>query len=138
MNYASPIVWLVAAALWTAGASAEPRLPYAGQDWRPIKALSDDEIRDLLDARGLGLAKAAELNSYPGPIHVLQLASKLALSDAQREASEALYDDMRLKAQTIGRKIVEAERTLDQSFASGRIEAATLRVQVNAVAVPAR
>ena len=64
----------------TATSSAQTTSPYAGQEQRAIKALSDEEIRDLLDARGMGLAKAAELNSYPGPLHVLQLANELGLS----------------------------------------------------------
>src|SRR5262245_46650234 len=51
----------------TAGSSAQTASPYAGQEQRAIKALSDEEIRDLLEARGMGLAKAAELNPYPGP-----------------------------------------------------------------------
>src|SRR5262249_16169067 len=71
----------------TAGSSAQTASPYAGQEQRAIKALSDEEIRDLLEARGMGLAKAAELNSYPGPLHVLQLAAELGLSDAQRKGN---------------------------------------------------
>src|ERR1043166_1905183 len=43
--------------------------PYAGQQSREIKSLSDQEIDGLKNARGLGLAKAAELNGYPGPRH---------------------------------------------------------------------
>ena len=48
----------------TATSSAQTASPYAGQERRAIKALSEEEIRDLLEARGMGLAKAAELNSY--------------------------------------------------------------------------
>src|SRR5262249_55422706 len=75
---------LLAIVATTATAIAQTVSPYAGQEQRAIKALSDEEIRDLLEARGMGLAKAAELNSYPGPLHVLQLANELGLSDAQR------------------------------------------------------
>ena len=75
----------------TAASSAQTASPYTGQEQRAIKALSDEEIRDLLEARGMGLAKAAELNSYPGPLHVLQLANELGLSDAQRKATDSLY-----------------------------------------------
>jgi Spy/CpxP family protein refolding chaperone len=97
--------------------------------------LSDDEIRDLLEGRGMGLAKAAELNSYPGPLHVLQLGDRLALSDTQRTATESLYAEMRNKVQPIGRKIIEAERALDRAFMGGKIDAATLRSQLAAIAV---
>jgi hypothetical protein len=61
----------------TATSSAQTTSPYTGQEQRAIKALSDEEIRDLLEARGMGLAKAAELNSYPGPLHVLRSPTSL-------------------------------------------------------------
>ena len=51
--------------------TAQTPSSYAGQEQRTIKALSDQEIRDLLEARGMGLAKAGELNSYPGPVPVV-------------------------------------------------------------------
>jgi len=100
----------------TAASSAQTASPYTGQEQRAIKALSDEEIRDLLEARGMGLAKAAELNSYPGPLHVLQLANELGLSDAQRKATDSLYANTRQRALSIGRQIVEAERTLDRAL----------------------
>jgi Spy/CpxP family protein refolding chaperone len=118
----------------TATLSAQTASPYAGQEQRAIKALSEEEIRDLLEARGMGLAKAAELNSYPGPLHVLQLAAELGLSDAQRKTTDSLYANMRQRALSIGRQIIEAERTLDRAFANGAIEPATLRSQVGAIA----
>jgi hypothetical protein len=41
--------------------------PYAGQEKRAVKTLSpDEEIQALLNGRGMGLAKVAELNHYPG------------------------------------------------------------------------
>ena len=113
------LVALLAIVAATATSSAQSTSPYADQEQRAIKALSDDEIRDLLEARGMGLAKAAELNSYPGPLHVLQLANELGLSDAQRKATDSLYATMRQRALSIGRQIVEAERTLDRAFANG-------------------
>jgi hypothetical protein len=115
--------------------AARTRSPYAGQQHRTIKALSDEEISDLLEARGMGLAKAAELNSYPGPMHVLQIGKELDLSDAQRAATERLYAETRDKAQAIGRRIIEAERDLDQAFATGRIDAPVLHAQIGAIAV---
>jgi Spy/CpxP family protein refolding chaperone len=118
----------------TATSSAQTTSPYTGQEQRAIKALSDEEIRDLLEARGMGLAKAAELNSYPGPLHVLQLANELGLSDAQRKATDSLYANMRQRTLSIGRQIVEAERVLDRAFANAAIEPATLRSQVDAIA----
>src|SRR6266487_3958166 len=118
----------------TAIGATQTTSPYTGQEQRTIKALSDDEIRDLLEGRGMGLAKAAELNSYPGPLHVLQLADQLGLSDAQRTATDSLYANMRERALSIGRQIIEAERALDRAFANAAIEPATLRSQITAIA----
>src|SRR5712691_1927450 len=98
MKRAQLILSLIALIAAMAGAEAQTASPYAGQERRAIKALSEEEIRDLLEGRGMGLAKAGELNSYPGPMHVLQLADELALSDVQRAATEALYAGMRDKA----------------------------------------
>ena len=50
---------------------------YAGQQSREIKALSDQEVKDLQAGAGMGMAKAAELNRYPGPMHALELADQL-------------------------------------------------------------
>jgi hypothetical protein len=68
------------------GAALAQVSPYAGQQTREIKALSAQEIDDLLNARGMALAKAAELNGYPGPLHSLELADKLGLSPEQLRA----------------------------------------------------
>ena len=68
--------------------------PYAGQEARSIKALSADEIEGLLAGKGMGFAKAAELNGYPGPAHVLELAQQLRLSDEQTAATLAVHAEM--------------------------------------------
>src|SRR5205823_11700078 len=128
MNRAAFFASLVVISLSTANATGQTTSPYAGQQQRTIKALSDQEIADLLEGRGMGLAKAGELNSYPGPLHVLQLADQLGLSDAQRTATASLQATMRERAVPIGRQIIEAERTLDRAFADGRIEPVTLQI----------
>ncbi len=75
----------------TMGASAPQAAsptPYAGFQSRPIKALSEQQIADLKAGRGMGLALAAEMNGHPGPMHVLELGERLALTDAQRRTME--------------------------------------------------
>src|SRR6266704_6304968 len=121
MNRTALFASLLVIVASTANAAAQTTSPYAGQQQRSVKALSGQEIGDLLEGRGMGLAKAGELNSYPGPLHVLQLAEQLELSDPQRAATNLLYSKMREQAVSVGRQIVEAERTLDRAFASGRI-----------------
>ncbi len=86
---------------------------------RAIKALSADEVAGLLEGRGLGFARAAELNSYPGPLHVLELADDLALSPDQRAEAQRLYDAMQAEAQQLGAQVVAMERHLDRLFAGG-------------------
>jgi Spy/CpxP family protein refolding chaperone len=134
MNRTALFASLVVILASTATATAQSTSPYAGQEHRAIKALSDEDIRDLLEARGMSLAKAAELNSYPGPLHVLQLANQLGLSDAQRQATDSLYANMQQRAVSIGRKIIAAERALDRAFVEDGIEPAMLRSQVGAIA----
>jgi hypothetical protein len=91
----------------------------AGQSGRQIKALSDSEIAGYLEGRGMGLAKAAELNGYPGPDHALELATQLALSAHQRATIERLKRSMK-KAVRLGYWLVRDERRLDVLFAEGR------------------
>src|SRR5208282_406614 len=56
--------------------------------------VSDEQRREYLNGEGIGLAKAAELNHYPGPRHVLDIADKLGLSTDQLTATRALFDDV--------------------------------------------
>jgi len=65
-------------------------LPYAGLEQRDIKALSERQMGDLRAVRGMGLALAAELNGYPGPLHVLEPSDKLGLSVEQKGEGAAV------------------------------------------------
>jgi hypothetical protein len=119
---------LVACGLMSAGifgAHAET-LPYAGMQNRGLKALSEQQIEDLRGGRGMGMALAAELNGYPGPAHVLEFASAPALSEAQRGRTQALFEEMQRTAMPLGNEVLAKETELDQTFASGRIDDASL------------
>lgn len=74
----------------------------------------------------MGLALAAELNGYPGPLHVLELADALRLTPEQRERAEALFHAMRSETITIGEQIIAEEDALDRLFARREITSATL------------
>ena len=115
-----PILFLAFIAL-PLGAQAAATSPYAGQESRSIKSLSPTEQADLIAGKGMGFAKAAELNGYPGPAHVLELASKLELTNEQRTRTEALFKDMESKAKALGAKLIEAERSLDALFSTKQI-----------------
>ena len=107
--------------------------PYTGQQQREIKALSDKEIKGLLAGSGMGMVKAAELNHYPGPLHVLELAEKLKLSDKQLQQTKKLFNDMKQQAIVQGKKLVKAERKLDKLFATEKVTAIKLRQQLLAI-----
>lgn len=96
--------------------------PYAELQDREIKALSAADLEALLAGEGMGFALAAELNGYPGPKHVLELAEALELSADQRERAEAVMSEMGAAARELGARLVEAERALDRAFATGSIE----------------
>src|SRR5215470_4496604 len=108
---------LAAAALvvMCGAASAQSHQPYAGFEKRPVKALSSQQIDDLQTGRGMGLALAAELNGYPGPSHVLELADRLDLSPDQRSQVQRLFDAMKQETIPLGTKLIAQEEELDQS-----------------------
>ncbi len=80
-----------------------PQFPYAGQQTRQIKALSASQIKDLRAGAGMGYAKVAELNGFPGPKHVLELDDSLRLTENQRSETERIFTRMRKHAQGAGR-----------------------------------
>ena len=100
--------------------------PYAGLQQRAVKALSDQQVADLQAGRGMGLALAGELNGYPGPSHVLELADQLQLNSEQRERIRQLFDSMKAEAIPVGEKLIADEAALDRAFAEQQIEPATL------------
>jgi Spy/CpxP family protein refolding chaperone len=107
---------------------------YAGEERREIKSLSAEEVEGLLNGHGMGLAKAAELNHYPGPRHVLELAAELQLTPEQRTQTQAAFERMRAEAVRLGRSIVERERELDAMFAKEEIDAGKLRAKTSEIA----
>ena len=106
--------------------SNQQKSQYSGQEAREIKALTTQEVEGYLNGMGMGLAKVAELNQYPGPKHVLELADQLELSEQQREETEALIDQMKEEAVDKGKTYIAKERELNQLFESG--EASSLTV----------
>jgi Spy/CpxP family protein refolding chaperone len=101
---------------------------------RQIKALSEQQVADLEAGRGMGLALAAELNGYPGPSHVLELADKLDLSGQQRDAVQRLFDAMKQESQPIGAKLIAQEVELDGQFAGRTVTPASLKSVTAAIA----
>ena len=125
---------LVGVAALLVGPVLAADMPYAGQQTRAIKALSNDEIVALHKGEGVGMAKAAELNGYPGPAHVLQLAVQLGLTDAQRSDVQAIFNRMSAAAKPLGDELIAQEQVLDQLFAKGEITQDRLAAATAAIA----
>lgn len=113
--------------------TAAEQSPYTDAAGYAIKALSPQQIEGLREGKGMGLALAAELNAYPGPKHVLELADELDLTGEQRGASRELFDAMQQQAQAIGAELIDAERALDHLFANAEAESGLLRISLERI-----
>lgn len=137
MNLQSPvtIVFMLLAA-FSAGVEADEDYTseYLGEEHRAIKSLSADDQEALRTGAGWGLAKAAELNGLPGPLHVLQMGAEIDLRPEQEQSVQAIYDAMKTEAVNIGLKLIERESELDAAFAGGQIDESTLRRLVMEIA----
>jgi Spy/CpxP family protein refolding chaperone len=118
---------------FASAALAQSHQPYAGLEGRSIKALSEQQIADLRAGRGMGLALAAELNGYPGPMHALELADALDLSDRQRAKMQELFAAMKAEAIPLGERLIGQEAELDKAFADKTITAASLAASTETI-----
>jgi Spy/CpxP family protein refolding chaperone len=109
--------------------------PYAAHTGRDIKALSSSEITSLKNGAGMGYAMAAELNQYPGPMHVLELAKGIELSAEQKLATEQLMISHKAEARALGVALIEAERQLNELFATKQATDASVRQQTEKIAL---
>lgn len=120
--------------LITGSALAQSHQPYAGLEAREIKALSEQQIADLRAGRGMAMALPAELNGYPGPVHVIELAEALALTPEQIARVQRLYDQMKRQAMPLGERLIEQEAELDRTFATRAVTGASLIESTTAIA----
>jgi len=107
---------------------------YGGQEKREIKSLSAYDITELRRGGGWGLAKAAELNGVPGPIHLLELKKEIALTDAQIAAITRIYDGMKAEAVKRGEKLIVLEKELESHFRNRTVTETILRRSLAAIA----
>ena len=139
LRFAAPLMLLVAGLLigGVVGYGLRPAptalSPYVDQQDSPVRGLSAQEVDDLVQGRGAGYARTAELNSYPGPRHLLDATDTLALSEAQIATLNRIFADMEDEAQALGTRIVEAETRLSDAFATRTITEATLADEVQAL-----
>ena len=108
--------------------------PYAGKEGSEIKALTADDVKAYREGTGMGMAKPAELNHYPGPRHVLDMAADLNVTGAQKTELEAVFREMHEQAVALGSKILEKEKALDAAFAAGSIDEKSLAGMTSEIA----
>jgi Spy/CpxP family protein refolding chaperone len=101
--------------------------PYTDLTSREIKALSAEDVTGLLAGEGMGFALSAELNGFPGPRHVLDMAEQLSLTDTQVGSTQALFDEMNADSREMGERLVALEGRLDEAFAGRSIDETSLR-----------
>ena len=108
-----------ASAAAATGEHAHGASPHAHGQSAELASLSEAEVRALRSDAGMGLARAAELSHFPGPKHLLELASALGLDAAQVARVEEIHSAMHAQAVAKGEAILEAEGHLAHLFASG-------------------
>lgn len=104
--------------------------PYAGEESRAVKSLSPEDIAELRRGGGWGLAKTAELNGMPGPVHLLELEDQIPLTPEQAEAITGIYERMRAKAIAEGERYIAHERALEEAFRARTVTEENLRAML--------
>jgi Spy/CpxP family protein refolding chaperone len=115
-------------------ATPVPTSPYVSLLDSPIRGLSPEEIQELETGAGAGFARAAELNGYPGPRHILDLHEQLDLSQDQLNRVQGLYDAMNAEARQLGAEILQLEADLELDFRNQTVDEASLEAQVTELA----
>ena len=100
-------------------AESKPHQPYAGQEQPSVSSLAAADLNALKKGQGWGLANPAELNGYPGPIHVLKLVERLELIKAQISQVRAIYTKTNANARHISKAFVNSEVEPDALFKTG-------------------
>ncbi len=124
-------VMVLVASLWTLPLAAQ-HADHAGHatyaDLEPAEgtALTSEQVAALRAGEGMGLALPAELNGYPGPLHVLELADRLQLTPEQHRDVQAVREKMLTEARRLGEEIIGMERHLAGIFRSGDADAAAV------------
>ena len=97
------------------------------------QAVIPSDREGLLSGEGMGLASFAEMNSYPGPKHVLELKNQLGLTQDQEKKTETLMKGVQVSAKLLGAEIVGEEESLSKLFESGKITEKILRARAERI-----
>ena len=99
--------------------------------------MSKEDLRDFEGSWDSfwGYGKAAELNGFPGPRHVLDLKKELALTSKQVSEIEEIYRKMNLLAVKVGAELVAKEAFMDREFKEKRVNSKSLKKMIQSSAV---
>jgi Spy/CpxP family protein refolding chaperone len=100
---------------------------------RAAQACASEFDKVVGEGRGFGMAFAADQNGYPGPLHVLELKERLALSAEQEATMQQLMHAMFAESKPKSARLLAAETKLRQLFADRTADAAVVRAAVDEV-----
>lgn len=103
--------------------TAGPQSKQAVAQMQHHHACLEEEQASIERGEGFGMAMPADHAGYPGPRHVLDMASDLKLTADQRAAMEKIFAAMKEKALARGKELFEAQARLEQMFRDARPEA---------------
>jgi Spy/CpxP family protein refolding chaperone len=120
-------VALVPITVWAqhAGHAHAPGAPSEGH--LRAQACLDEFDAVVAEGRGFGMAFAADQQGYPGPMHVLELKDRLALTAEQESRVRALLHAMFAESRPKSARLLDAEKRLRALFAGGGADEATVR-----------
>jgi Spy/CpxP family protein refolding chaperone len=76
---------------------------------------------------GAGAALYADINGYPSPKHVIDMADELNLSEQQLKDVQSIFDDMAESARAKGEEIIAREQEYHTMFKAGKATEAGAR-----------
>ncbi len=98
-----------------------------------LRTLPAETVQALVAGTGMGMAKPAEVNHFPGPRHVLDLADKLQLTPEQLARTRVIFDAMHTKAITLGQQILAREQDLEHAFAGPDVDVTKVQQLVSTI-----
>lgn len=128
----APLVLLAILALVPSTAAAQhsghQHTPGAPSDGHLRAQACLDEFDTVVsDGRGFGMAFAADQNGYPGPMHVLELKDRLALTAEQEARVRAVMHAMFAESKPKSARLLEAEKRLRALFSGGGADETAVR-----------
>lgn len=114
-------IWIVSA-LYVSSQSV-----YADVRLQNLHGLSPQQIEGFKTGKGMGMAKPAEMNQFPGPRHVLDLAAELKLSAEQIQQTHQVFNRMQSDAKNLGLQLLEKEVEIEVLFSRNQVKSDELK-----------